>query len=161
MRNDADTRLTRLLDIRRLKEAGRRQEYGLAMRAEEKAQEIADSDRDDLETVQDEARSALSGESIELDQLIRMHEEMRFRERMSERSELQRQKESAAREGAEKAYRNAKRDSKSLEKLQERHEERAAVSRKKAEQLANDEAAMRRFIDASNGVGDQAIDRRV
>lgn len=161
MNAGAGKRLTRLLEIRRLKEASRRQEYGLAMRAEEEAKQAADARKEELETAQGQTRDVLGKRAIQPDQLRRLHEEVRFRERLSERSELVRRQEAAAREIAERAYQHARRDSKSLEKLQERYEERTAVSKKRAEQLTNDEAALRRFIDASSDAQNRSIDRRI
>lgn len=154
-------RLVRLLDIRRLKEASRRQEYGLAMRAEEDARQEVAARRAVLASAQDQTRATLMSGAVQPAELRRLHEEVRFRERLADRSEATRRRESEARERAERAYRDARRDSRSLEKLRERHEEREALSRKRAEQVLNDEAALRRFLDASADAPDAHVDRRL
>ena len=146
-------RLARLLDIRRLKEASTRQEYGLAMRSEERAIDRVRTEAGRLDAARATSVDALRQRAITIESLVRLHQDVLYREQTHREREADRERETRLREDAESLYRAARRDSKSLERLEDREREQEESARRRAEQKITDEAALRRFMTRMDGEG--------
>lgn len=139
-------RFERLADVRRFEEDRKRQELGLALRAEQGAEERVSERRVLLLETQQEFRNLLKKKALSPEQFLEMNARLRFREEAVELGSAELERHKQARLAVEAAFHEARARTRSLEKWIERQEAEVEAQERRVEQKATDEVALFRFL---------------
>ncbi|MFH0945499.1 MAG: flagellar FliJ family protein [Planctomycetota bacterium] len=142
-------KLVRLLEIRRYQEAASRQEFGIAVRKEQEAEDRCERGKGVMNGAHDGFRQQVGAGRVTVEALRSVARQVRFCERQWEMLKLQFEKKQEQRIRARQEYQEARRKSLSLERLEERRAEAEAVGLRRAEQKSADEVALRRFAETT------------
>ena len=140
--------LLRLLEIRRYQEAAKRQEYGLAVHQERVAVERKERGQAVLDRAQQAHRQRVQAGALSLADLKRINQRLSFGERQLNTLGQQLAEEREQLDVAQQEYHQARRRSKSLERLEQRRADLEAQELRRQEQKSADEVALRRFMES-------------
>lgn len=146
MNGRSHNKLRRLLEIRRYQETLCRQELGVALRREQDAVEARGVGERLVARAQQGLRQAFEGGgSVDPRQIGDLLQEVLDQEELTVRLGARVMAEEAGRRQAEQEFRSARMRSRSLERLDEKRTEEAALLQRRTEQKDADEVALRRF----------------
>ena len=141
-------RVARILRLREFEERARRQDFGVALAVEAEAQRVVDDLRGDIDRLHSHLRQALDRGEVRPEALLDFQAAMDAAEERVDRALVSLDRARRDRVAKESIWRDARRRSLALKRLQERRHERWVEEVARQERKDSDEVAIMRFVRA-------------